>query len=126
MAAPGSPPITSTVVPSATATASRCALTPTLHQRPGRSLDRLAVDLEAGRARDHHVELLVAPGAVAGLVVGLDHLLARIGGVAVDPEGGDPERPAHGPPVEPLHRDPLEVVDADCGEAGHHAETTQR
>ena len=48
----------------------------------------------------------------ARLVVILDQLLAGIGGVGVDAEGGDPERAADRSPVDAGDGDLLQLVDA--------------
>ncbi len=68
-------------------------------QGAGRRVELLALDLEAGGAGDHHVELLVAGGPLARLVVRLDHLVAGGGsGVGVGADAGQAHRAADRPP----------------------------
>ena len=88
------------------------------HDRPGGSVDLLAGDGEARPAGDHDVELLVRARARARLVVPLDQLLARVGGVAVDPECAHTEDAPDRPPVDAGDVDAVELVDA--GHAGCH------
>ena len=107
--APGRPPITTTVVAGAVATAWRCAPGGTKTSVPAGASMRSPSTVKA--ARCHHVELLVAAGARAALVVGLDEVVAgAVGRVGVDAQGRDPERPPDRPPRSVGERHALEVV----------------
>jgi ATP phosphoribosyltransferase regulatory subunit HisZ len=93
--------------------------------RPRRSVDPLAVDLEHGLAGDHDVELLLAARPVAGFVVRLDQLVARLRRrVGVDAKPGDAERAAHRPPERARDGDAIELVQVGNvegpGHGGHY------
>ena len=115
-AAPGTPPITSTVVPSSVAVAPRLVPGGTTSSVPGRRRDLVAVDRErAPRPPARRRAPRGRPAPALRLVVGLDHLAAGVGGVGVDAERGRPERLAERAPAEPVARDPLGVVDVQHG-----------
>jgi hypothetical protein len=90
--------------------------------RAGRSIERLAVERERRTPGEHDVDLLVAE---RGLRVLLDDDIADAGGgIGVDPERADIERPSDRFPQERAvdDRDRLDLVQTDRLPAfGHRA-----
>ncbi|HMJ33350.1 MAG TPA: hypothetical protein VK501_05480 [Baekduia sp.] len=88
------------------------------HERADWRVARLAVDRERCPTRRDEVELLMASGVGAVLVVALDDLVAgRDAGVAVDAERRDAERAPHRPPDQAVAVETVDVVKVGGGEA---------
>lgn len=95
-------------------------------QCPRGRVNGLPGDGERGGSGSDQVKLLVTAGACAGLIMRLDHRLARLGAVGVDGESGDRERPANRVPDAVIEWYPLELAQMRAPATGHGCRVTNR